>query len=244
MKKRSIISVFVLFLCATLLLAACNSGNGSGSKKDKESYPNTYEAPVQIMIDYKNSKEYQSTAEQLLVSLNGLFTDEIRGIADVLEGTERYKKQEDDFEDWLESFEDEYGSDWEYSFKIEDKDDVTEKKRVEVYQEFLIMANSIEDNLAEMEDFDQSDWEYYANIHYLTVQESKDLAAAISKLPSVLRDVNIDEGYYLQLDLILESGELDDPRQTNQTLYVFKVNGRWISSEAIRNLWSFSNILS
>ena len=244
MQKKGVFQLIALVLCAMLTFSACSSnssGGGGGSGKGSTTIGNTYDSPVKLLLAQKNAKKYQSVEDAMVDALNGLYEEEIRDIFKILGKSQVYQEYwdelEDEFEDNLEEFEDKYGSRWKYTYKLEDKDDVKEKDRVAFYREMLVMASSIDSHIAEIENYNDQYWEDYLEELGLSKDEAEDLMEAVKKLGEAIRDSEVEEAYYLQLDITLESDTLDTPENDDYNMYVYKIDGRWVSGDAINRLW-------
>ena len=117
----------LLALAMVFALVACEGGGGS-SKDDDEKSSGNYETPLKLEMEYRNADTYKKSMDGRIGILNGLCEKEIEGIYELL-GAEG---AEESFEYQLENLEEEYGEDWEFSYELNDKEEIDEE---DLYEE-------------------------------------------------------------------------------------------------------------
>ena len=243
MKKRSFIRVFALLLCAMMLLTACSSGSsGGGGGSSKSSTSNTYETPLKLMMEIQNAKKVTDISTMYIPLLNGFAEKEVKAVFEARSKSEYFTDRMDDYTDMLQdnidNYKDEYGSDYKYSYKIVEKEELERTDRNEFRDQIKSYAQNLKDLVDQTKDFDNSDWEDLAEELDLSKSEAKSLVAALEDLYKVLNDVEVTEGYEITYTQTLKGSELDEPDvMEDLTINVYKVNGRWISSDAISAIY-------
>ena len=246
MKKRSFIRVFAMLLFAMMLLTACSSGS-SGASKKSSSKSNTYETPVEIMIELQNPNKVTDFTKMITARLNGLAEKEVKAVLKALSKSDDIQDRLDDYAEQysnhIDDMKDEYGDDYKCTYKIEDKVEL-EKEDLRDFEEqinyFLKEPNSLIENT---KDFDPDEWADLADFLGMNNSHAKAYVSALEDLCEELGDIKVEEGYELQLVVTLNSNELDEPDEAEYTMRVYKVNGRWISEDAASTVYSYINML-
>ena len=102
------------------------------------------------------------------------------------------------------------------------------------------LADSIDDFIDEAE---SEDWEDMADEMGISKSQAKELAKAALKLAKKLKSAKITAGYELSGTRTLTGKELDEPIESEWSMVVYKVDGRWISSSALSMLYMLASSL-
>jgi len=242
MKKRNVLQLIALVLCAMVLLTACGGGK---DKNEDESKSNTYETPLEVMFEERNGKTAPALKDQIMDSLNGLYADEVNAVLKIMEKTEAFEEwqdwSEEDFEDFAAEAEYEYGDNWKLTYKIEEKEKAETDDLKDFEEEWRSLADDINDIVDETEYFDSEDWEDYAYEIGLSVDQTKNLTKELEKLAKAIRNSKVEEAYNLQLTITAKGDDAEDEWETQ--FIVAKIDGRWISMEAGELLWDLVDAL-
>ena len=126
---------------------------------------------------------------------------------------------------------DEYGDDYKISYKIEwkeklDKDDLKEMK--EDIKDFAMDLKNVIDIY---EDLESDQWKEVADELGLSKANAKRIPKLLDDLYDELRSAKVTKGYELEVILRINGEYLDEPEEEELTLYVYKINGRWVAPE-------------
>lgn len=198
---------------------------------------NTYKTPVNIMEDMANTKKISDMGKYSVQVLNGFAEDEVLAIYKIMMKSEdmqdRMDSQLESMQDRIDDMKDEYGDNYKYSFKIEEKEELEKEDLREFRDNIKAYASSMETMIEQTEDFDNDEWEEMAESIGLTKSQAKDLIDAMEDLQKELKGIKVDKGYELQIVRTLTGSELDEPEEEEIELRVYKVNGKWISEDAL-----------
>lgn len=201
---------------------------------------NTYKTPVSIMEDVANTQKITDYGKYLSQQLNGFAEDEYNAIMKILMKSEDVKDSFDDmldnFNDSIEDKKDEYGDDYKYTYEIIEKEEMEKEDRREMRDDIKDMADDIDELIDETKDYDSDDWEDLADESGLTKAQCKDLVKALEALKKALKNPEVDEGYVLTVKVTLTGSELDEPEEEEIEVPVYKINGRWVSENALNVL--------
>ena len=224
----------LLAVVMVLSLAACSSDDNDKDEA-KGSQKNTYETPLELMMEQANEKSASKMAEDRYKVLNGLCEKEFKSVLTVLKKYNNYAPMVENFEEQIADQLDKYGENYKYSYKIEEKVKMDEEGLNNLEEEFENYAEQLHEYLYGLID---------TNADPEDLRFDKDLIAALENVYKELVDVKVEEGYELTVTVTLKGSELDEPKEEEMTVCVYKVNGRWISEEAINWLWYINYILS
>ena len=201
---------------------------------------NTYKTPVNIMQDMANTKKISDMGKYSVQVLNGFAEDEVMKIYKIMMKSEDMQDMMDSqleaMQDEIDDMKDEYGDNYKYTYKIDEKEEL-EKEDLRAFRDSIkAYASSLETIIEETEDYDSDEWEDMADAIGLTKSQAKDLVKAMKELQKELKSVKVDKGYELQITVTLKGSELDEPEEEEMELRVYKVNGKWISEEALSAL--------
>ena len=134
----------------------------------------------------------------------------------------------------VETWEDQYGSNYSFSYEIEDKEKLEKSDLREARDYIKNIAKEIKDVIDATEDFDSDDWEDAADSLGCSKSEAKKLIKSMENVYKVWKNADVSAGYELSLIIIVDGRDLDEPEESETSVNVFKVNGRWVSADAIR----------
>ena len=201
---------------------------------------NTYKTPVSIMEDVANTQKITDYGKYLSQQLNGFAEDEYNAIMKILMKSDDVKDSFDDmldnFNDSVEDKKDEYGDDYKYTYEIIEKEEMEKEDRREMRDDIKDLADDVDELIDETKDYDSDDWEDMADESGLTKAQCKDLVKAFEALKKALKNPEVDEGYVLTVKVTLTGSELDEPEEEEIEVYVYKINGRWVSKNALNVL--------
>ena len=198
---------------------------------------NTYKTPLDLQLKQQNSRKVPKSLNGMISQLNGFSEKEMKNLIDILEKSDIYEELlegvQDTFEEQVEDYENQYGENYKFSYVIDYKEEL-EKEDLRNFKAMIKrQAENMKESVEETEDWDSSDWEDIADEIGLTKAQLKKLIRALEDLCDTWSDVKVTKGYELTVLKTVDGSELDEPKEMTSTVYVFKVNGRWISSAAI-----------
>ena len=200
---------------------------------------NNYKTPIKVMQKYDNKKTYYDESETMVAMLNGFCEKEIKAYVKLMKSGEDYKDEladaKEDFKDTIADLKEEYGSNYKYTYKVVEKEKIDKDDLKDLRDNLRDLADKYEDALVALDEYESEDWEELADQMGLDGNKSKakkikDIMKGIRK---ELKGAKVSAGYELEVVKTLKGSELDEPVETEKTIYVYKVNGRWVSSEAL-----------
>ena len=198
---------------------------------------NTPTTPIKLMVNLANSKKVPKSLDSNVKLLNGFLEDEVKEVYKVLKKTDMAEDLleyfQDSYEEIFENAQDQYGDNYKYSFKVENKEKLEKSDLRKMRDNLKEAAESLEEMIEETEDWDSDDWEEVADEAGMTKSQVKSFMKALEKLAKALKKVKVTDGYEMDVTLKITGSELDEPEEQEETICVYKVNGRWISLESI-----------
>lgn len=197
---------------------------------------NTYKTPMKLYVKYMNAETHKNPLNDQIKLLNGFCTDEMKAVIKILKKSDDYKEaleeMQESWEERVESYKEQYGDDYKYSFKIEDKEKL-DKDDCKDYQDDLrdtakSMLSSLDD---EYEDFESDDWSDFADDMGISRSDAKKYVKALEALCKEMKQAKVTAGYELDIIIKITGSELDEPKEQERTIHVYKINGRWVSPE-------------
>ena len=91
----------------------------------------------------------------------------------------------------------------------------------------------------EVYDLDEKKLGELADAKDMTLLQAKLYIGALQNLRKELENVKVTEGYKLTVTIIHKGNKLDEPLEQETTMYVYKVDGRWICEESLEYVFSF-----
>ena len=240
--KQLSIKVRIAVIAALVILIAIPVGVSITKKAN-----NNYETPLKLMMRFMNGKE-KSFVNASVKNLNGFSELELTNIF-------AFMKKSDDFQELLEELqesysediedmEDEYGKNYKCSYVIEDKEKLEKDDLKAFKEEIKSAAKSLKNMIERTEEYDSDDWEDIADRTGFTKAEAKAFIKLYEALYEQWHSVDVTEGYELEVTMIIDGSELDEPEEDETTIFVYKVNGRWICDEMLSPAMSLISQLS
>lgn len=210
-------------------------------------FTNTYKTPLNLQMDLLNEKKASNMQDAGIEILNGLCESEYKDLLKIMKKNDDYKdmmeEQEEYYEEHIENQKDEYGKNYKYSYKIEEKEEIDKDDLKELRDEIKDYAKMLKNIIDETDDFDSDDWEDLADMMgFSSKSEAKKVIDVLEDVYKELKGAKVTKGYELTVTITLKGSELDEPKEEEETICVYKVNGRWVSEEALEVLSSFGDL--
>lgn len=194
---------------------------------------NNYTTPVRHMEKLENKKSISFKA-YLKTALENMGATNAGEIVKIMCESDDFLDEMDEFEEsYEEAYEkkqDEYGDDFKIVYAIEDKLKL-EKSDLRNYQkQYRQYISLAKEGLAEMEDYTSSDWNEMAENVGLTRTQVKKLVSALETMVDDIGRLEVTDGYELSIVKTVTGNMLDEPVETDMTIQVVKVNGRWVNA--------------
>lgn len=207
---------------------------------------NTYKTPLDRYMDYMNSRDYSVNAE--VAMLNGFVEEEFNLFDICMKLSDDYlETREEEFAETVKYLEKEYGKDYKFYYKIDRKSKLDRDEINDFEDKLKDTATSIKydlekfynkEFLMEAYDLDDDKLEEFADAKDMTLLQAKLYIGALRNLRKELENVKVTEGYELTVTIILKGNKLDEPFERETTMYVYKVDGRWICEESLEYIFS------
>lgn len=189
---------------------------------------NTYKTPLKAAEKLLNMKSVEKIINNVPSVLNGFGEKEAKTIIKIAKKSEQYEDliedAEDSYADTVEDMKDEYGKNYKITLKVDEK----EKLEKDDLKEFRNQLRDVAEYGEMLDDLDSDDYEDLAD--ELGVKKS-DIKKAVEELKNFCKDcksAKVTAGYELSVIMSLNGSELDEPEETDMTIRVFKVDGRWV----------------
>ena len=199
---------------------------------------NTYRTPINRLMAISNKKNTSNIMKTHVRQLNGFSEKEVTAFLKAAQACDTYEDMLDTMKDQqerqVETWEDQYGSNYSFSYEIEDKEKLEKSDLREARDYIKNIAKEIKDVIDATEDFDSDDWEDAADSLGCSKSEAKKLIKSMENVYKVWKNADVSAGYELSLIIIVDGRDLDEPEESETSVNVFKVNGRWVSADAIR----------
>ncbi len=209
---------------------------------------NSSTRPVKVTFKYLNKKSYYDQIETIIDLSNGFCKSELKTIYKLGKSTEDYKDDHEDrkenFEDYIDDAKDEYGNNYKFKYEINDKDEI-ERDDIRSFRDTLRnAADRIEEEVEDTEDYDSDDWEDLADKLGFDGNKSKakKYVKAMKSIGKKLQKAKITAGYEIEYTQILTGSELDEPREYDTTMYVYKIDGKWVDRATVQYIISLSYV--
>lgn len=190
---------------------------------------NTYKTPIKLLQAVQNNKKASAQMNKETAQYNGLCEKEFKQIANILKKSETYDDVVAGYEETIEYRKENYGDNYKYKYKIEDKEKLDKDELKDIQKEIRSAGKSYYNAYS---DLDSDDYESIAESLDITKAQAKKLASLYKSIGKTLKTAKVTKGYKLTVTRTLTGSELDEPIETELEIYVYKVNGRWISDDA------------
>ena len=187
-----------------------------------------YKKPIKNLVGLVNKRSTNVTAYLDCVAPS-FVSSSYKSLLGTLKGGDAKKELDetikDATDDMWDEFEDQYGKNWKITIEWKDADKLSNKKLDDVKERWEDLSKLL--NKADLDDEDTyeaiAEW---LDDEYNTDLNTKQCASIMEKLADQMDNVKITAGYEVDLKLTI-SGK--DGKDTDKiTVYVIKVNGKWI----------------
>ena len=181
-----------------------------------------YEKPIKNMVKVMNSRttDVDKYIDELLP---GFISDAYHDAVPILKEWDEFEDALDEgkdyFEEGYEDLSDAYGKKWKVTYKILDKEQLDKKELKEIkskYKDLKYVVNMLDEGSEIYEILDEE-------LKSKTMDKYDKLLSSFKK---DLKNIEITDGYVLDVELTVE-GE-DDFDDSEATIYVIKLNGKWV----------------
>lgn len=202
---------------------------------------NNYMTPIRSIEKLENQSSINAK-KFMKTSLKDLGVKNADEIINILYESDAFLDMMDELEAAIEeAYEknlDDYGDDFKLTYTVEEKIEMEKSDLRDYQKEFRQFVKDIEEELDETDDFTSDDWEDLADDFGLTRTQAKKLVSAIKKAVKEIGRPEVTAGYEVDI-LETRTGEmLDEPEETNSTVRVVKINGRWIYLDIYGSLFA------
>lgn len=194
---------------------------------------NTYKTPIKLMQAVQNNKSAATYYTKQINQTNGLCTKELKDIVSVIKKTDDYEDMMDEIKESIEESKEEYGNNFKYKYKIVDKEKIDKDDLKETQKTLRSQGKSM---YSEYNDLDSDDYEDLADELEITKSQAKKFATAAKGIGKTLKGAKVTAGYELTVEITLTGSEVEEETSYERTVYVYKVNGRWVSANALTTL--------
>lgn len=194
---------------------------------------NNYKTPVKLLQAVENNKSAAAYYNKQVKAVNGLCESELKTIMNIFKKTDDYDDAIDELKDAIDEAKDAYGNNYKYKYKIVDKEKIDKDELKETQKTIREKGKSM---YKEYKDLDSDDYEDLADDMDITKGQAKKVAKAAMKIGKTLKGAKFTKGYKLTVEVTLTGSEVEDAEPVERTIYVYKVNGRWVSSSALSML--------
>lgn len=204
-------------------------------------FTNTANKALKLQFAYKNAKTLSQNQKTSAARLNGLCENDYKQIMNLATKSENYDKEdeEDSYEESVEMMNDEYGKNWKYSYKLEDKDEV-KKDDLKSFKKRIKETAKAADEI--LDDISSGDYDDIADELGISKSQAKKLVKHLKNIAKKLKDVKVTKGYEMEVTETIKGKDEED--DSDETYIVYKVNGRWVSSNAVNALASILSSLT
>jgi tetratricopeptide (TPR) repeat protein len=195
---------------------------------------NTKTTPIKLMEKTENSKKAAAYLKNQANELNGFCEREYKQIQKIQKKADNYDKTLEFYDSLIEKMQDDYGKNYKIKYKVTEKEAVDK----EDYREFRDELRDYGKNLLErLEDYESEDYKEMADNLGITKEQAKKMVKIQKEIAKKLKKVKITKAYELTLTQTITGSELDEPKVTEDIkITVYKINGRWVSEDALNLL--------
>lgn len=189
---------------------------------------NTYTTPLDLEIAEMNAKSYAASFSARTKKTNGFLYWEMRYLYDLAQNNSSFQAGygKDDYNQITGSLANILGSNYKFHYKIIAKERLEEESLMAAKQKLKDIAANVKEEFW----VDEEEWEDIG----FSKAEAKEYTKCIESMYGKLKSCEVAEGYALEIKVYLTGSKLDDLNNGFETtVYVYKVNGRWIRLESI-----------
>lgn len=196
---------------------------------------NTFRTPLKHLEKQANLRNAKKKAAYTQ-DMNGFCEKEARQLTRIMKKTDSWDDAVDYHEESIENMKDEYGSNYKYTYKLDDKDKIDR----EDYKDFQDdLRDTGEEMLEELRDLDSDDIEDLAEELDISKAQARKVVRIMKKVARKMKYARVSGGYELEYETTIKGKELDDPIEYDGSMTVYKINGRWISLNALYSILNF-----
>lgn len=193
---------------------------------------NTYKTPIKQMAKIANTKSSEKMLDQTMAQLNGLGEDEMAQILKILRNTDVFERIDDVMQMAQDSMKENAGEKYKVKMSAKGKEKM-DKDSLEPMQEqvddlaerFAEIAENLKEDSTMLED------------EGLSSKDVKKLIKNYEKLAKLLEKAKVTKGYYVDVKGKITGSALEEPIESEQTMNVYKIGGRWVSEDALEILY-------
>lgn len=193
---------------------------------------NTYKTPIKQMAKISNAKTPEKMLDQTVAQLNGLGEEEMEAILKIMEKTEAFEMAEDAMQMAHDSMKENAGEKYKVKMSAKGKEKV-DKDELEYMQEqvddlaerFADRAEALKEDSTMLED------------EGLSSKDIKKLIKNYEKLAKLLGKAKVTKAFDVEVKTKVTGSALDEPLNTERTVRVYKIGGRWVTEDALEMLY-------
>lgn len=221
-KKNLPIFIGVVAALIVIVIALITIGSLAG---------NNYKTPIKNYEKILNLKA-DTLEKSVELNTNGFTEKEIKFILKVMKKSQQdqFDDYEDSIKDKIDEYKDEYGKNFKYTIKINEKEKLEKSELKDFRDKLRKLGDELESIEEKTKEYTSDDWDDMAEELDVSKSTAKSLVSDIKKLGKVLDKAEVKKGYKLDITITLKGSELDEPEERDTEILVYKVNGRWISS--------------
>ncbi len=230
----------LLAFALTFCLIGCGKDKDKAEKKAQESQ-SSFDTPVWLTEEYKNSRTYLDSNLFYLKLLGGYCSDITDSIFKIMKNSPAYSAyteyEKADFEDRVNENKATLGDDYKYEYKIIGKEALSETDLQEHEKTLKALAEEYGyDFLARFEDISEEELSAYSNTLGIGLADLRKLISYIEQLQQKLLSATVSEGYTLKLEITLYGSKLDEPKVEQEDYTVVKVDGCWMPAHLLSRI--------
>lgn len=198
-------------------------------------FTNTYKTPVKAMQNIANNKKASATFNKRAAALNGFCEKEYKQLINIIKKSDDYEDSLEYWEENIEENKDELGNNYKYTYKVTDKDKLDKDELKAMQKNLRSSGRSMADA---SDDMDSDDYEELADAAGIKKSQAKKFVKIAEKIGKKLKNAKVTAGYTLTVEVNLSGSEVEDFEPYEMEIEVYKINGRWVSMNALNYLFS------
>lgn len=194
-------------------------------------FTNTYKTPIRLLEATLNNKKASAQMNKEAAQYNGLCEKEYKKIAKIMKKSDSYDDALESYEESIEYKKENYGDNFKIKYKITDKEKLDKDELKDIQKAIRSEGKSYYNYYS---DLDSEDYEDIADNLDISKAQARELAKQYKSIGKTLKSAKVTKGFRLTVTKIITGSELDEPiEQEDIEIYVYKVNGRWVSDRVI-----------
>jgi len=191
---------------------------------------NNYKTPLNLWEKTMNTKKVSAVLDRQAEELNGFCEKEYKELVKIIKKTDAYEDLLVSYEDDIDYMKDEYGDNFRIKLKVTEKEEIEKEDLREARDAIREIGDEI---LEYYEEMDAEDYEEMAEYMGISESQAKKYAKTMVSVGKILKKAKISDGYALTVRETLTGSELDEPEEDEYETYVYKIDGRWVSEDAL-----------